>query len=147
MPHLVHKKVLVLSAWIYLKWSMIRLWGSRPAPIKRPRCPTSDLGPALRAHLEQLNIATILWKCPPTHTPQSPHHHSLSDPRPLKAALLASYHRTLRGLRFKLDNTNVPNVIFRCVLGDGSYPLTRQILRAFTTFYWVWRGAQLVPEI
>ena len=75
-------------------------------------------------------VVTALCKRPPTHTSQSLHYHSPSDPRPVKAVLQGSYHRSLRDLRFRGDDTNVPTLIFRYVLGEGSYPLARRLLRA-----------------
>ena len=90
---------------------------------------TRDWGPPPEGAPRNV-VATVLYKRPPTHTPQSPHHHSLSDPRPLTAVLQASSHRTLSGLWFRGDDTNAPTVIFMCVLGGGSYPLARSFLRA-----------------
>ena len=75
-------------------------------------------------------VATALCKRPPTHTFQSLHYHFPSDPRPVKAVLQGSYRRSLRGLRFRGDDTNAPTFIFRCVLGESSYPLARRLLRA-----------------
>ena len=49
----------------------------------------------------------------------------------MKAALQDSHHRTLRGLRFRSDDTNAPTAIFRSVLGEGSYPLAQRLLRSW----------------
>ena len=64
-------------------------------------------------------MATALCKRPPTHTSQSLHYHSPSDPRPVKAVHQGSYHRSLRDLQFRGDDTNIPTFIFRCVPGRG----------------------------
>ena len=52
-------------------------------------------------------------------------------PHPLRATLEPSCYRILRGLRFRGDDSNVPTaaVIFAVVLGEGSYPLARRLLR------------------
>ena len=44
--------------------------------------------------------------------PRSLYHHLHPDPRPLRAILYASYHRTLRGLWFRGDDTNASTIIF-----------------------------------
>ena len=60
--------------------------------------------------------------------PSNPHTPVTSPlaPRPLRATLQASYHRTPRGLRVRGDNPNAPPpLIFGGVLEEGAYPLAK----------------------
>ena len=105
-PNPVHKRVLLPSAWINLNWSIIRFCkilliqsskGSGVLPQKRDWGPPPEGAPTTV-------VPSVLCKRPPTHSPQLPHHHSSSNPHPVKIVLQASYHRTHRGLRFRSDD-------------------------------------------
>ena len=55
--------------------------------------------------------------------------HPKDAPRPLRATLQDSYHRILRGLQARGDDTGAPPLIFGGVLEEGAYPLARRLLR------------------
>ena len=70
--------------WTNLRWSRTRLWGSRPAAIKRPRRPTSEprLGVLPLRGVLRVMLSAVLCQLFSTLTPQSPNRHLPSRPPP-----------------------------------------------------------------
>ena len=79
----------------------------------------------LRAHLElcsQQFYANALQPMHPSHLIFT----FLPDPCPIRATLMASYHRVVRGL---CDNPNAPPLFFGGVLEESTYPFARGLSR------------------
>ena len=116
-----------LSIWTNFKLSRITLCGSRRTTTKFPQCPTSE--PRVwYSHWEST------WNCAHNSSSQA-------QSNPLTSVISAqtsftqgntqvSYQRTLRGFRVRGDDPIAPTVIFGGVLGEGTYPLVRGLLRA-----------------
>ena len=79
----------------------------------------------LRAHLE---LCSQQFYAISALQPLLPSHLIVTSTPVERGALQASYHRTLRGLRVRGDDSNASTLIFRGVLEKGAYPLARRLL-------------------